>query len=331
MRGGARGPRASFSRRVYEALLAAYPRRFRDRHGREMADIFEDECLERIAGRGRAAGLVGAWAWALADLARGALAERSGSVASSCGSVRWGGAAAVLGGLLIAAFGLTYSTVGNGGYNTPVGLGFFISFLRGLGTLLVFGGLLGLVRLIERRGASAVPLGARLGIVAGAQAGPERLSRTQRCAAWGLVVAVVTALMAATELAWILTSGGAVGGFAAGAWGAVADGLAVVLGLSRMFGLPLATALLGVAAWRSGVLGRWGSLPLAVALLASPLLPITMGAIVLPAWSVPAESVTMLDHLLISGLPAVLVGAGWALLGSVLASGTEPRREVRDA
>ena len=128
----------------------------------------------------------------------------------SYGSVRWGGTAAVAGGVLIAAAGLAYSTVGNGGYNTPMGLAFFISFLQGLGTLLVFGGLLGLVRLIERRGVpAAVPLVG--GTAAGAQAGPERLSWTQRCAAWGLVVAVVTALMAAAELAWIVTSGGALG------------------------------------------------------------------------------------------------------------------------
>ena len=327
---GPRRAQASSSRRVYEVLLAAYPRRFRDRHGREMADVFEDERLERIARSGRKAGLLGAWVWALADLARGALAERSGSVMRSYGLVRWGGTSAVAGGVLIAAAGLAYSTVGNGGYNTPMGLAFLLMVLQGLGTVLVLAGLLGLVRLIERRGVLPAMPTAR-DAVTGARGVPERIGWTQRCAAWGLVVAAVSALTATTELVWIVISEGAVGGFAAGAWGAVADVLAVVLGVSRIFGLPLATALLGIAAWRSGVLGRWRSLPLAVALLASPLLTMAMALVVIGAAGVPAESVTMLDHLLIFGLPAVLAGAGWALLGSVLASGTEPRRGVQDA
>lgn len=217
MNGDPRPGRASSSRRIYEALLAAYPRPFRARYGREMADVFEDECLERMGRRGANVGLMAAWGWALADLARGALAERSGSVMRSYGLVRWGGVAAAVGGALIAAEGLAYSTVGGGGYNTPTGLAFLLTFAFCLGTLLVFGGLLGLVSLIERRGAPPAPTARAF--ASGTRGETGRLSWAQRCAKWGLVLAVASAVAAAAELAWTVTSAGALGGYAAGAWG----------------------------------------------------------------------------------------------------------------
>jgi len=291
-----------------------------------MADLFEDECLERMAQRGANVGLLAAWCWALADLARGALTERGGAVVRSYGLVKWGGAAAVVGGSLIAAEGLAYSTAGGGGYNSPTGLAFLLSLVHGLGTLLVFGGLLGLVCLIERQGAPATPTTA----VAG-RGGPRRLSWAQRSAKWGLVLATASALAAATELAWTVTSAGILGGYATGVWGAVANASALVLGIFRTLGLPAAVALLGIAAWRSGTLGRWGVLPLAVALLASPLPTIVIAIFVFPSMSVPASSVTTLDHLLVSGLPAALSGAGWVLLGTILARNVAEGRAIRNA
>lgn len=114
--------------------------------------------------------------------------------------------------------------------------------------------------------------------------------------------------------------------------GAAAGALNLALGVLRMAGLPAATALLGVAVWRSGTLGRWGPLPLSVAFLASPLPTIAiMIAVLGGAGGVPASSVTTLDHLLISGLPAALCGAGWVLLGSVLASNGSEVRPVGEA
>jgi hypothetical protein len=54
--------------------------------------------------------------------------------------------------------------------------------------------------------------------------------------------------------------------------GSVLDVALDVAGMLRLWGLPLGIALLGVALLRSGLLGRWKALPLAVGLLMSPLL-----------------------------------------------------------
>ena len=335
-----RQARASSSRRIYETLLSAYPRRFRERHGREMADIFEDDCLELMTRRGSRAGLLVAWVWALIDLAHGVLAERSGSmirsVVPSNGLVSWGGVAAAVGGFLIASGGLAFSTVGNGGYNTSINLAFLLSLISGIGTLLVFGGLAGLVRLIERHGVLSIP-NTRASVTS-VQNRSQGLSWTQRSAVWGLILGTATALVAVAGLAWFIVSGGTMGGAAWGAWGKVVDVLFIVLALFRQLGLPLAMALLGIAVWRSGVFGRWRSLPLFVALLASPLPVFTVALIIFPAGEVLSREgvtspLTTIDHWLIFGLPAMLTGLGWMLFGFVLVRkakelpiGNTPRR-----
>lgn len=73
-----RGPGKTLplSRRLYGALLMAYPPEFRREFGREMALVFHDRCRE--VGRGRRAGaLAQVWCEALFDLAKTAAAERA--------------------------------------------------------------------------------------------------------------------------------------------------------------------------------------------------------------------------------------------------------------
>ena len=60
---------------VYRALLAAYPREFRDEHGREMEQSFRDLCRQE-GRRGGVRGLVRLWARVVLDLASTAVAQR---------------------------------------------------------------------------------------------------------------------------------------------------------------------------------------------------------------------------------------------------------------
>lgn len=61
--------------RVYGLLLAAYPRRFRDTYGSQMAQAFSD-LLREERQRGDSAWLIRIWGRALSDLAVSALAQR---------------------------------------------------------------------------------------------------------------------------------------------------------------------------------------------------------------------------------------------------------------
>lgn len=73
-----RGPGRThpLSRRLYGALLAAYPPEFRREFGREMALVFGDRCRDaRRSGRAGALALL--WCETLLDLARTAAAERA--------------------------------------------------------------------------------------------------------------------------------------------------------------------------------------------------------------------------------------------------------------
>ena len=60
----------ALSRRVYAALLAAYPTEFRREYGREMSLVFADRCREEGAP------MLRVWRDALGDLARAAARER---------------------------------------------------------------------------------------------------------------------------------------------------------------------------------------------------------------------------------------------------------------
>lgn len=73
-----RGPGKTLplSRRLYGALLAAYPPEFRREFGREMALVFNDRCRD-VRRQGRAGALALVWCEALVDLAKTAAAERA--------------------------------------------------------------------------------------------------------------------------------------------------------------------------------------------------------------------------------------------------------------
>lgn len=73
-----RGPGKTLplSRRLYGALLAAYPPEFRREFGREMALVFNDRCRD-VGRRGGAGALALVWCEALVDLAKTAAAERA--------------------------------------------------------------------------------------------------------------------------------------------------------------------------------------------------------------------------------------------------------------
>ena len=54
------GRAVSGSERIYEALLAAYPKEFRRAHGGEMAQVFRCMCREEVVSGGRG-GLARLW------------------------------------------------------------------------------------------------------------------------------------------------------------------------------------------------------------------------------------------------------------------------------
>jgi hypothetical protein len=63
------------SRRIYRALLVAYPREFREEYGAQLEQSFGDLCREE-AGQGGLTGLAGLWVRVLRDLASAAAVER---------------------------------------------------------------------------------------------------------------------------------------------------------------------------------------------------------------------------------------------------------------
>lgn len=102
----------AISASLYRRLLLAYPRRFRRDYSASMAQVFRDCCRESYARRGLV-GLVWLWLATLRDLARTAAVERIAEVVqmSRANWIKWGGVAAMAGGLLWSAQWL----VGSGG------------------------------------------------------------------------------------------------------------------------------------------------------------------------------------------------------------------------
>ena len=67
-------PIISFSVKVYQILLLAYPTRFRDEYSSEMLQVFRDSCL-RTFQQNRWGGMTRLWALTLLDLMRSLVAE----------------------------------------------------------------------------------------------------------------------------------------------------------------------------------------------------------------------------------------------------------------
>jgi hypothetical protein len=185
------------SERVYRVLLLVYPREFREAYGSHMVQVFRDLCRDGISRSGYA-GLFAVWLRAFWDLVRTALVQRTrleggGYVlpfASSPKMVRWGGRAAITGGLLgLAAgvlndIGLVYPKEpilnalegyesGSSPYS-PVLLLFYPIFgelLNTITALLVTVGSLGLYALVSRRSGSTALWGGVLTCLAVASFG----------------------------------------------------------------------------------------------------------------------------------------------------------------
>lgn len=299
----------SFSRSVYEKLLVAYPERFRRLYGEEMLDLFEDECREQIE-RGGVKHLPRVWMRMLADLVSNAVLER-GRFEVGSSVVRWGGFLAVVGGVILATSGILMSWIlhvlTEWGSQVPV-----VQMAGMLGMVLIAGGPIALIALIAGR---ADFEGRRLGGLR--PSGSRRLTWTQRSAVTGFLFSILAVLatigLFVTTLTYemfpqspnVIIIPGALQGMLFSAF-------ALLSGL----GLPAATMFLGVSIWRSGILGRWRSLPTAVGALTilAPFVSLLVVQLI-PGY---AFSTTTISMFLIVGSPPTVVGLAWVLLGLVL-------------
>jgi hypothetical protein len=325
------GRAVSGSERLYRALLAAYPKEFRRAHGREMAQVFRCICREEVVSDG-SRGLARLWVRTLWDLLATALAERikqalgwSTLVGSSSKLVRWSGLAAAAGGVLLMAYGVLswvnaarlYGEVNNLG-GVKLGPQWALGLMQGVGYLLFLAGLAGLFGLLER--ARRVQPG---------QAGSGRsLSLAWCCAVAGLVLIGLAAAATVATLVQLSTVGIVTigpGGVPRGSVLAVAFD---VVGWLFLWGLPLGIVLLGVAVLGSGLFGRWKVLPLAVALLMSPLLNLLL---FLPLYLVTGSDILVptdwpdWPDFYFFVVPNAIIGTSWVLLGWVLLSGRGAR------
>lgn len=310
------------SEHVYRALLTAYPRQFRQDFGEEMAQAFGELCREEQL-RGGTSGLLLVWIRTVMDLLTSTIRERGDSFVAASKLVRVGGLAAVSGGLLTVCYGVVVTVVGMERLARPgpsVGFGpalpDVLMLLEGFGSLLFLGGLVALVRLIERRAPLALP-----GAEHPAPGRSGRLSWAQRSASAGVILTVAAGLASVVLLVRLLVAEPT---FVVGPASGASEGLFAVLGGVKVLGLPLATTLLGVAAWRSGVLGRWGALPIFLGLAMSPL----SVSVVLLVFHLLIDldrpfGFDLAADLLLFGVPNAVTGLGWALFGWLLFSGRD--------
>ncbi len=323
----------SGSERLYRALLTAYPKQFRRAYGREMAQVFRCMCREEVASGG-SRGLARLWVRTLLDLLATALAERikqalgiSTLVGSSSTLVRWSGLAAAAGGVLLIAYGVLswinearlYGEVTDIGGEAQ-GPQWALGLIQVVGYLLFLGGLAGLFGLVERARRDRPR-----------QAGSVRslsLSLAWCSAVAGLVLIGLAAAATVANVVQLSTVGvvtiGGPGGIPRGSFLHMALDVSAWLMLS---GLPLGIVLLGVAVLRSGLLGRWSALPLAVGLLMNPLLNLFLFyllALVKGADISDGDIVTVptawpnWSGFYTYVVPNAILGASWVLLGWVL-------------
>jgi hypothetical protein len=298
---GARGcDRAvALSRRVYEGLLAAYPARFRELYGEEMADLFEDVCRERLERSGPR-GMTGVWSETLADLAVNSLAERARGESAITSPARLCGLLSVAGGLVAIVCGavLPWSLLGRTGWPPTV-------ILLELATvLLLAGSATGLAALSS-------PLGGRPGWRARRSRvrGLPCVGLRQAVAVTGTLLAGLTMLAAAGLLVAQLPTGGML-------HSSPMQTVLRAFGYLAALGLPASAALLGVAVWRSETPGRRRALPAAVCALTC-LAPAVGTAAAHAAWGL-APAAEALGMFALVGAPQIAIGGGWAALGLVL-------------
>lgn len=293
------------SRRIYERLLAAYPERFRELYGEEMADLFEEECREQTKSGGRKR-LFGVWFGAISDLTVNAALER-GKFLMTLPVTRWGGFLSAVGGLLLIITTLLMS-----GLPPYVDLtwSYPVHVAQTLGVLLLAAGPVALVALIAGAGhpdSSRLSRPGRLG---------PTLNWTQKSAVAGFLLSGFTIVavlgLVVTDLLFYFTFLDAT--------------LLNAFSLLSFLGLSAATMLLGFFVWRSGFLDRWRTLPLVVGLLTF-LTPLASDRILQLAS----------DHLVSShfslflsySIPQTALGLAWMLMGFVLVRRGNTGRDLR--
>ena len=118
---GGRGLRVS--ERVYRALLAAYPRRFRDAYGQQMEQTFRDLCREE-RWRAGLIGLARLWARTIVDLVSSAAVERldERKLARSHGEAKVQGRRLALAGLALLSAPLFFVVASLLKYGLGIGL-----------------------------------------------------------------------------------------------------------------------------------------------------------------------------------------------------------------
>lgn len=282
----------NLTQRIYRFLLRSCPKNFREEYGEEMDQVFGD-LLNEERHRGKT-GFVKLWIRTLTDLAMTAVRERGETLMPSR-AIGWCSLSAMFGGALTVMFGIAqaYST-GRTAHHFGALFEGLLEFSRGLSCLLLVGGLVGIVLLVEKQGRT------RYDGTKAASPSPElQLSLTQVAAIAGItlagvaVVASVTALMFSDRFFGLFSLG----------W----------------CSLLLATLLLGFVARRSRALRRWRSTPLAVGalMLTAPSLCFSLALLIQEFYP---DNVGMPYALIFIpvGLPYVLMGFAWILLGCTL-------------
>lgn len=137
--------RPGASERAYARLIRVYPAAFRERYREEMVRLFADQLRDARIGRS-AGGVLVTWIRTLADLASSAVAEhlrKDRTVAQSLAtfeptrSMRWLGAIAVVGGVLLLWAFVSWNPFGDPDVNA-IRLALF--WLAGIAVALALGG-----------------------------------------------------------------------------------------------------------------------------------------------------------------------------------------------
>ena len=316
MSGARKEPRAvAVSRSAYERLLAAYPKRFRELYGEEMVDVFEDECLEQAQGGGWGR-LLWFWCRSFVDLFGNAALERKGCV-MGFSMVRWGGLLAVAGGTILAASGLLMSWLLT---NLTLSYAWYVASIGQIvGMLLLALSLTSLVSLVAGNDGSHISLGRRVRI-----SHAHWFTRAQWSDVAGVLL-VVLAVLSTLGLLVVFTLYEVVGigGPDRMYPGDLENFLYTTLSLLMTFGLPLALILLGAAVWRSETLGNRSLLPVGVgvATFSVHVATFIVSRLLLGG---TLSSPSSLETFATIGLPALVIGVMWSLLGlTVVSSGPD--------
>lgn len=305
----------SASESVYRALLVLYPEEHRDEYGPHMVQVFRDSCRYEV-GRAGVLGLVALWARTALDLLSTAVTERNNvadgggfaiPLASSPKMIRWGGLAAMVGGvfgitaLVLSDLSVAYTREpimnalsnyqdGSSQYSRLIVLlhPFVAALLSTLSVLLFAMGFVGLYALVYRR--------------------------SGRTASWGgLLMCLWVAVLAVFTMASALNLSKALVGALGWVTGTPLTPLLSVGYLAGFAGY----LLLGAATLRTRSLGGWSILPLALLPLSLllRLLVIRMG---FPVTDTPQAFSEGLGTVVIVELPEAISYLGWMVLGYLL-------------